>query len=210
MKNRMIGIIGAVDQNGIYSIDDEGPSDKLPWGNGLGKTHLKWDAERFALLTKRTAPAGKVNTVVVAYGTARVMGMYPFKGRRLIVLANRLATGTINKDRAEDSKIYTAQNAEQAISLALSWRDGGHIFFAGGAPGLWWDALGTGLCTCAFVTVVQCDAPAVSAFKGRPLESRELLRDETFVNMKRIETAAVDDMWEDIPVELEFRNYKKV
>lgn len=205
MNDRMIGIIATVDQNGLYAIGDS-----LPWSTPLGTTHLKRDAERFNLVTKRTAPEGKVNTVIVGYDTAQALGMHPFKGRRLIVLSDRVDLQAINKERNESTKIYAARSARQAIRLASGWSDSGHIFFAGGAPGIWLDALCTGLCTCAFVTILKCDAFQLSPLQDEPFRAPDILYDETFVNMKRDEgLPVIEDRWEDSSVELEFRNYEK-
>lgn len=205
MTHRMISIVATLDQTGLYDI-----AGQLPWGTALGKSHLKWEVERFDLITKKTAPAGKVNTVVVGYGTAKTKGWYPFEGSRLIVLSQNLDVHSKNKDRPESMKIYTASNARQAIRLASGWKDSGHIIFLGGSPGVWSDALQTGLCTNAFITVVKCDAFQLSPIKDEPFRAPELLRDETFSGMTRVVTESVNDSWEDRQVELEFRNYEKI
>lgn len=206
MKNRMIGVIGAFDENGLYGI---GPH--IPWSTPEGRSHLKLDMGRFVLVSRTSAPEGTKNTLIVGRGTAEAMGMRTLPGRHMIVLSQTLDESTLNGSSKEigDNWLYVARNAQQAVERACSFKDGGHVFFAGGYE-VWLQGLKSGLCTNAFITVVKIDARKHSTFTGDPRYAPEMLRDETFIGMKRSEDLPlVDDMWESSPVELEFRNYGK-
>lgn len=205
MNNRMIGIIATLDENGLHEIGNQ-----VPWGNIPGKTAFRYDNERFHIIARMMAPAGKRNVVVTDHETAKAMVMYPFEGCRTIVLARNLNLNRINYGRREDKVIYTARNPEQALDLALSWKNCGHVLFAGVGFGAVSHMLRTKLCNCAFVTVVKCDTFARSPFKDEPFHARFMLDDAAFLGMERTTTSLVDDMWDDEPVELEFRNYEKV
>lgn len=204
MKNRMIGIIGAVDQNGLYGIGEH-----MPWGTPLGTSCLRQDTKHFVQITRKTAPEGKKNTLIVGHQTAKAFNMYPLPGRRMIVVSRTLQVGRFNVERPEERKIYAARTCQEALGLALSWGDGAHVFFSGGRD-IWAQGLKSELCNCAFITLVRCDAFAESPFRDEPFYAPELLQDETFLPMKRAKRPQiVPDMWGDISVKLEFRNYKK-
>lgn len=204
MNDRMIGIIATVDQNGLYQVGDQ-----VPWGNTPGKTDLKYDNEHFHLITRQVVPAGKKNVIVAGYETAKSLAMHPFKDCRTIVLMNPVSLQRVNQGRSGDQVIYAEKTAEQALRRAIAWKDCGHVFFVGTGAGITSDILRLKLCNCAFVTIVKCDAFALSRIKDEPFYAKSLLEDSTFAGMRREITAEVEDMWETTPVELEFRNYKK-
>jgi dihydrofolate reductase len=204
MKNRMIGVLGAFDKYGLYGI---GPH--IPWGTPEGRSHLKLDMGRFVLVSRTSAPKGMRNTLIVGRDTAEAMGMHPLPGRRMIILSRTLDESMLNGNptRTGDNQLYVARNAQQAVERACSFEDGGHVFFAGGYE-VWLQGLTSGFCTHAFITVVKTDARKHSTFTGEPKYAPEMLHDETFVGMKRSEDLpSADDIWKDMRVELEFRNY---
>lgn len=115
MKTRIIGVVGAFDENGVYGIGLN-----LPWGSSDGRSLLKLDMGRFVEVTRRTAPEGKRNVLVIGRGTAEAMGMSPLPGRHMIVISNTLNEAEINKDRPKEKQLAVVKNTTEAIERALS------------------------------------------------------------------------------------------
>jgi dihydrofolate reductase len=203
MEKRMIGIIGAFDQNGVYGI---GPH--LPWGDEKGRSKIRFDMGRFVEVTKKTAQEGKQNVLVIGKGTAEAMGFRPLPERRMIVLSQTLVENAVNVNLPEGKKIAIAKNVQQAVDRALSYEDCGNIFFAGGYE-VWLQALKSDLCTNAFITVVKCDAVMKSPHMGDIRKAPEMILHQTFVGME-CESIPLSDTWDDQIIDLEFHNYKKV
>ncbi len=204
MQKRMIGPIGAFDKNGVFGIGLH-----LPWGNEQGRSAIRLDMERVVEVTRKTIPAeGKQNVLVMGRGTIESMGWRALPGRRIIILSQTLDEREVNAGRAEGKTFAVARNASQAVTRALEYDDCGHIFFFGGES-VWLEALKSDLCNAAFITVVSCDSVPMSMHKeGNVRRLPEMLLDTTFTDMN-CERISVEDIWGDVPVELEFRNYMK-
>lgn len=200
----MIGPIGAFDQNGVFGIGLH-----LPWGNEQGRSAIKLDMGRVVEVTRKTIPAeGKQNVLVMGRGTFESMGQIALPGRRTIVLSQTLNEREVNADRPEGKTVAVVLNASQAVTRALEYDDCGHIFFFGGES-VWLEALKSNLCNAAFITVVNCDSVPMSMHKeGEVRRLPEMLLDTTFTDMN-CERIPMTDMWGDVSVELEFRNYMK-
>lgn len=200
----MIGPIGAFDKNGVFGI---GPH--LPWGDEQGRSAIKIDMARVVEVTRKTILAeGKQNVLVMGRGTIESMGWRALPGRRTIILSQTLDEQKVNADRPEGKTFAVARNASQAVTRALEYDDCGHIFFFGG-ENVWLEALKSNLCNAAFITVVNCNSVTMSLQKeGEVRRLPEMLLDTTFTDMN-CERVRVEDMWGDVSVELEFRNYMK-
>ena len=204
MQKRMIGPIGAFDQNGVFGIGLH-----LPWGNEQGRSAIKLDMGRVVEVTRKTIPAeGKQNVLVMGRGTAESMGWRALPDRRTIILSQTLDEREVNANLPKGKTFAVERNASQAVSRALEYDDCGHIFFFGGES-VWLEALKSNLCNAAFITVIKCDSVPMSMHKkGNVRRLPEMLLDTTFTDMN-CERILVEDMWGDIAVELEFRNYMK-
>ncbi len=202
MENRIIGIVGAFDQNGVYGI---GPH--LPWGDETGRSLLKLDMGRFVEVTRKSAPEGKRNVLVIGRGTAEAMGMSPLPGRNMTVISNTLNEAEINKDRPKEKQIAVAKNTTEAIERALKHEDCGNIFFGGGYD-VWLQALKSNVCTHVFTTVVMCDAAKMSLHQGAIRKAPEMTSHETFAGMF-IKSVDVSDTWGQQEVILKFHNYSR-
>ena len=200
----MIGPIGAFDKNGVFGI---GPH--LPWGNEKGGSAIKLDMGRVVEVTRNTTLAeGKQNVLVMGRGTIESMRWRALPGRRTIILSQTLKEREVNADRPEGKTVAIALNASQAVTRALEYDDCGHIFFFGGES-VWLEALKSNICNAAFITVVNCDSVPMSMHKeGAIRRLPEMLLDSTFTDMN-CERIPVEDVWGNVPVELEFRNYMK-
>lgn len=201
MDSRIIAVIGAFDENGVYGIDSH-----LPWENENGRSSIKYDMGRFLYVTKETAPEGKQNVLIAGRSTAETFQMCPLPDRRMIVVSNTLDENEVNFGRNDDKKIVIARGLTEAMEKALVFDDCGHIFFIGGRT-VWRRALVYSLCTHAFITIVQCDAVAQSPYLGKVHKAPEMLQDETYTGMKLECSTSMVDTWGDKEVELEFRNY---
>lgn len=203
MDFRMIAVMGAFDENGVYGI---GPH--MPWEDERGRSGIRYDMGRFVLITKDIAPKGKKNVLVVGRSTAEAMKMLPLPGRYMFVLSRTLKEEEVNAGRGKNEKLYIVRNALHAIEAARALEDSGHVIFAGGRE-VWIQALQSGICTHAFTTVVKCNAVERSLYKGEIREAPEMLRGETFCGMKLECSTSMVDTWGDKEVELEFRNYAR-
>ena len=203
MEKRIIGVVGAFDRNGIYGI---GPH--LPWGSADGRSKLKLDMGRFVEVTRKSAPEGKQNVLVIGRGTAEAMDMRPLPGRHMVVISNTLDEKAVNATLPDGKKIAVVKNVQQAIERATAFDDCGHILFGGGYE-VWLQALKSGLCTHAFITVVMCDSDVMSLYCDEVRQAPEMTNHATFVDMT-VESYQVNDKWDDKDVELEFRNYMKI
>lgn len=203
MNPQMIAVVGAFDENGVYGI---GPH--MPWENEKGKSSLQYDAGRFVLVTKGTAPKGKKNVVIVGRSTAEAMKMLPLPDRYMFVLSRTLEEEDVNAGRGKNEKLYIVRNALHAIEAARALGDSGHVIFAGGRE-VWLQALQSGICTHAFTTVVKCNSAKHSHYQGEIHRVPEILDDATFVSMRLEESIAISDYWGNKEVELEFRNYAR-
>lgn len=202
MKTRIIGVVGAFDENGVYGIGLN-----LPWGSSDGRSLLKLDMGRFVEVTRRTAPEGKRNVLVIGRGTAEAMGMSPLPGRHMIVISNTLNEAEINKDRPKEKQLAVVKNTTEAIERALKYEDCGNIFFGGGYD-VWLQALKSGVCTHAFTTIVMCDTAKMSSHQGAIRKAPEMSVHETFAGMF-VESVDVSDMWGQQEVPLRFHNYHR-
>jgi dihydrofolate reductase len=204
MEKRTIGIVGAFDRNGVYGI---GPH--LPWAGGDGRSLLKLDMARFVEITRRTVPLeGKQNVLVVGRGTMKAMDWHPLPGRHTIILSQTLTKDDIRAKIPSGKHVGLARNVQQAIDEALKLPDCGNILFGGGYD-VWLQALKSGMCTHAFITVAMCDSVAMSAHQGEVRRAAEILDHATFPNMK-VEGFQVSDIWGEQDIELEFRNYSQL
>lgn len=205
LNQRIIGLIGAFDSNGVYGIGSH-----LPWGNEKGGSKIKLDMARFKYVTKEVAPPKKQNVLIVGRGTAEAMGFRPLPGRYMIVLSQTLKEEILNTDLPEGKKIAVARNVQQAVERALQYEDCGNIYFAGGYE-VWLQALKSGLCTHAFITEVICDCLAKSPFQGELRRAPEMVRDATYQHhyLEPDKPEEIEDSWDENPVQLKFMTFKK-
>jgi dihydrofolate reductase len=204
MNDRIIALIGAFDENGTYGIGNF-----LPWAAANGRSMLQVDMKNFVDKT-RSAPEGKQNVIVVGRGSFEAMGSRPLPGRRMIVLSQTLDEHIVNATLSPEKHIAVARNCSQAIDCAVAYHDCGNIFFGGGET-VWLEALKSNLCNTAFITHIHCDTVAISIHKeGLVRRLPEMLKDETFVNMRQNTPNIHQDSIDGKPVSLEFVTYKKI
>nr|AIA17772.1 Dihydrofolate reductase [uncultured bacterium] len=203
MNDRMISIIGAFDRNGVFGIGEH-----LPWSGPDGRSLIRMDMGRFVQATRDTVfGKGKQNVLVIGRGSMDAMGWRPLPRRHTIVLSQTINQKEANEKVPEGKRVWVARNAAQALETALSITDCGHVFFGGGET-VWLEALKSGLCNRAFITMIECDTVAASEHKGTVRKLPEMLLDETFEGMQ-VEHIRLDDTWGDREVMLDFRNYEK-
>ena len=204
MKDRIIAPIGAFDKNGVFGIGNF-----LPWSSENGRSMLQIDMKKFVERTK-SAPEGKQNVLVVGRGSFEAMGSRPLPGRRMIVLSQTLDERTVNVALPPERHIAVARNCSQAVDRAVTYHDCGNIFFGGGET-VWLEALKSDLCNAAFITHVHCDTVAISVHKeGLIRRLPEMLKDETFVNMRHITPSIHQDSLNGRRVSLEFVIYHRI
>lgn len=204
MSQQKIAVIGAFDEKGVYGL---GPH--LPWGDETGRSCIEYDMKRVVHLTKAATPEGKKNVLVVGRTTAETFQMQPLPRRRLVVISTTLHEEEVNAGRSEEEKISVVRSLTDALQKALSFKDCGDIYFAGGRS-VWCTALALQLCTHAFITIIKCDSVSRSLYKGEKVHhlAPEMLRHETYLGMK-VEEVPFSDLWGKDEVRLEFRNYER-
>lgn len=202
--NQLIAPIGAFDENGVFGIGLQ-----LPWGASDGRSMLKLDMQRFVQVTRETVrEPGKQNVLIVGKNTAETFRWNPLPKRRMVIVSQTLNEDELNKGREDAKKVAVARNVKQAIERAQRYADCGHIFLGGGES-VWLEALDNNLCNAAFITVVKCDSTALTLHQGTVRRMPHMLEHTTYSEIPLEDSIPLSDLWGNVPVDLEFRNYIK-